>query len=354
MTESNCAPPPNCPFCGEPFGIGKPHAPDCQRREVAERLRGERGAASLGAPDDAAFQRLWTKYAALPEYVKDEWTAAFNGIWSAAVTVAVDALRGSAGPVEGESAIAEGSSDGLRRLPLESTSAQPSLVGARSLGGAPSEAAIRAADAVVHKWLGANEDHTTRNVTRMALEAAYTVDALRGSLPAPKKKLSEYPARLRELRRCTSLEGADLDDIWGEIDRLVGSLPADAPPTASQEYHHCAACERKTPHRLRYICTEHDRPLQAEINALEEYVEGDGDPGGDPLSVAVLLGFVGRLRAARVAPTVFLWPKVEEILDAYDRDTPLLMEWCSTSQPARLSVKGVRLWLARTLGATDA
>lgn len=31
---------------------------------------------------DAAFQRLWTKYAALPEYVKDEWTAAFNEIWA--------------------------------------------------------------------------------------------------------------------------------------------------------------------------------------------------------------------------------------------------------------------------------
>jgi hypothetical protein len=30
---------------------------------------------------DAAFQRLWTKYAALPEYVKAEWTAAFNELW---------------------------------------------------------------------------------------------------------------------------------------------------------------------------------------------------------------------------------------------------------------------------------
>jgi hypothetical protein len=32
-------------------------------------------------PRDAAFQRLWTKYAALPEYVKDDWTAAYNEIW---------------------------------------------------------------------------------------------------------------------------------------------------------------------------------------------------------------------------------------------------------------------------------
>lgn len=67
---------------------------------------------------------------------------------------------------------------------------------------------------------------------------------------------------------------------------------------ASQQYHDCPACEQKTVHRLRYICTEHSRALQSEINALEEYVEGDGDPGCDPLSVAVLLGFVERLRAA--------------------------------------------------------
>lgn len=31
---------------------------------------------------DAAFQRLWTKYAALPNYIKEEWTAAYNEIWT--------------------------------------------------------------------------------------------------------------------------------------------------------------------------------------------------------------------------------------------------------------------------------
>ncbi len=31
---------------------------------------------------DAAFQHLWTKYAALPNYDKAEWTMAFNEIWS--------------------------------------------------------------------------------------------------------------------------------------------------------------------------------------------------------------------------------------------------------------------------------
>lgn len=40
----------------------------------------------MGDPEvtDAAFQRLWTKYAALPNYDKAQWTAAFNEIWETA------------------------------------------------------------------------------------------------------------------------------------------------------------------------------------------------------------------------------------------------------------------------------
>lgn len=51
-------------------------------------------------------------------------------------------------------------------------------VGESVLPREPSEAAIREADAIIHRWLGANEDHVTRNVTIFALRAAYAIDGV--------------------------------------------------------------------------------------------------------------------------------------------------------------------------------
>lgn len=88
----------------EPIGPGISGKTTCRvcgyRYYPSVEVHGHHAApAAAPAPRDAAFQRLWTKYAALPEYDKAEWTAAFNEIWSggpptpAMIAAALDGLK---------------------------------------------------------------------------------------------------------------------------------------------------------------------------------------------------------------------------------------------------------------------
>lgn len=109
----------------------------------------------------------------------------------------------------------------------------PDYVGVRPVPSGPSDAAVQVvAQALWGKF--AKEHNWT--LLRQGMFDAYAVDDLRaGGAPAvpseaPRKlKPSQYPARLMELRRCTSLEGAELDDLWAEIDALVSRSLAPAP-----------------------------------------------------------------------------------------------------------------------------
>lgn len=86
---------PDCTICNDAGEIimgsrGLQPCPRCNHPIGVRDLRVGEPSARPPRAGDSMFQRLWTKYAGRPDYVKDEWTAAFNQIWGGGRGVRVE------------------------------------------------------------------------------------------------------------------------------------------------------------------------------------------------------------------------------------------------------------------------